>query len=70
MKAAYHDILLADGTLRRGPIVVETDDDGCFLRWHLLEAEEPFTEWVGGTYTVEQKPRPLEKVKNYSCNSF
>lgn len=70
MKRAYHDILLTDGTLLAGPVVVETNRDGSTVGWHLLEAEEPFTEWVGGTYSVEQKPRPLEKVKNNSCNSF
>ena len=59
MKRAYHDILLADGTSLAGPVVVETNRDGSIVSWHLLEAEEPFTEWIGGTYTVEQKPCPL-----------
>ena len=69
MKRAYHDILLPDGTLQQGPVVVETDAEGRFLSWHLLEAEEPpapevlskwcssteepFTEWLGGTYSVD-----------------
>ena len=68
MKRAYHDILLPDGTLQHGPVVVETDSDGRLLSWHLLEkeappapevsgnwcssTEEPQTEWIGGTYTV------------------
>ena len=52
MKRAYHDILLPDGTLQQGPVVVETDSEGRFLGWHLLEGEESFTEWIGGTYTV------------------
>lgn len=62
MKRAYHDILLPDGTLQQGPIVVETDTEGRFLSWHPLNeevsgkwctnTEEPFTEWVGGTYSV------------------
>ena len=52
MKTAYHDILLPDGTLHRGPVIVETDDEGHFLSWHPLKEEEPFTEWVGGNYTV------------------
>ena len=43
MKRAYHDILLPDGTLQQGPVVVETDAEGRFLSWHLLEEEEPFT---------------------------
>ncbi|MBQ8454658.1 MAG: hypothetical protein IJ537_04855 [Bacteroidaceae bacterium] len=50
MKRAYHDIRLPDGTVKKGPLVVETDDEGRFLAWHLLLQEEPFTEWVGGTY--------------------
>lgn len=52
MKRAYHDILLPNGTLEKGPVVVETDQDGQFLSWHRLQAEEPFTEWIGGTYTI------------------
>ena len=54
MKRAYHDILLPDGTLQQGPVVVETDEDGHFLRWHFLIKEEPLTEWLGGTYEVKQ----------------
>ncbi|MCR5849775.1 MAG: hypothetical protein K6G92_03570 [Bacteroidaceae bacterium] len=50
MKRAYHDILLPDGTRHRGPVVVETDDEDRLLSWHLLDGEEPFTEWVGGIY--------------------
>ena len=50
MKRAYHDILLPDGTLQKGPIVVETDKFGRIINWHKLEKEEPFTEWIGGTY--------------------
>ena len=68
MKRAYHDILLPDGTLQHGPVVVETDAEGRFLGWHLLgeeappapetlgrwctNTEEAFTEWIGGTYVV------------------
>jgi hypothetical protein len=68
MKRAYHDILLPDGTLQHGPVVVETDSEDRFLGWHLLDekaphapevlgnwcssTEESLTEWIGGTYTV------------------
>ena len=55
MKRAYHDILLSDGTLQHGPVVVETDDAGRFLSWHLLQQEEPFTEWVGGCFQLNDK---------------
>ena len=50
MNRAYHDIILPDGHLQDGPVVVETDQNGRFLSWHPLEGEEPFTEWIGGTY--------------------
>ncbi|MBO7118794.1 MAG: hypothetical protein J6W03_00555 [Bacteroidaceae bacterium] len=53
-KKAYHNILLTDGTLQQGPVVVETDEGGHFLNWHFLQQEEPFTEWIGGTYSVPQ----------------
>jgi len=53
---AYHDILLPDGILQQGPVVVETNAKGQFLGWHFLQQEEPFTEWVGGTFCV---PLPL-----------
>lgn len=52
MKRAYHDIILPDGTLQKGPIVVETDEAGHLLSWHLLEEEEAQTEWIGGTYKI------------------
>jgi len=52
LKRAYHNILLPDGTLLEGPVVVETDSEGHFLDWHKLQQEEPFTEWLGGTYSV------------------
>ena len=44
MKRAYHDILFKDGTLHRGPVIVETDNEGHFLSWHPLTEEEPFTD--------------------------
>lgn len=54
MKRAYHDILLPDGILLQGPVVVETDNEGHFQSWHLLQQEESFTEWVGGIYTLSK----------------
>jgi len=49
MKRAYHDIILPDGTRQAGPVVVETDTAGQLVGWHMLEREEPSTEWLGGT---------------------
>ena len=51
-KRAYHDILLPDGTLHQGPIVVETDREGHVVGWHEMQGEEPFTEWIGGTFST------------------
>lgn len=50
MKRAYHDIVFSDSTTVEGPVVVETDEEGHNLSWHKLEEEEPYTEWIGGTY--------------------
>ena len=50
MKRAYHDILLPDGTLQQGPVVVETEETDCLLSWYPLQQEEAFVEWVGGTF--------------------
>lgn len=47
-RLAYHKLELPDGRLIEGPVVVETDEEGHILSWHLLKGEEPFTEWVGG----------------------
>ena len=55
MKRAYHNIRLADETLHKGPIVVETNDEGHVLSWHQMKEEEPFTEWIGGTYLLPPK---------------
>ena len=55
MKRAYHDILLPDGTLQRGPIIVETDKDGHLLSWHKLQEEEPFVEWIGETFDCRKR---------------
>lgn len=54
MKRAYHDILLPDGTLQQGPVVVETDETGCLLSWYPLQQEEAFVEWIGGTCHIDE----------------
>lgn len=55
MKRAYHDIILPNGTLQKGPVIVETNIDGHLLDWHKLEGEEPFTEWIGGSYRLTEE---------------
>jgi len=57
MKRAYHEIILPNGTHQQGPVVVETDMEDHFLNWRKLESEEPFTEWIGGSYRLTEKPR-------------
>ena len=63
MKRAYHDILLPDGTLQRGPVVVETSTDNQLICWHRLEQEEPFTEWIGGTYEIKDNKTNQAHIK-------
>ncbi|MDO5488542.1 MAG: hypothetical protein Q4F52_00320 [Bacteroidaceae bacterium] len=53
MKKAYHRLLLPDGIVVNGPVVVETDENGSFLCWRFLRVEEPATIWCGGTYNIE-----------------
>lgn len=48
-RKAYNQILLPDGTIVPGPVVVEFYEDGTYS-YHPLTAEEPFTEWIGGTF--------------------
>ncbi len=52
MKAAYHRLLLPDGQMIEGPVVVETDEENRFVAWHLLHGEEAQTLWQGGTYRL------------------
>lgn len=60
-KRAYHSILQPNGEVTQGPVVVTTDREGKLIEWHLLDGEEPMTEWIGGTY--EQKVSEAEKDK-------
>lgn len=55
MKRAYHQLILPDGTCQEGPVVVETDAEGRLIGWHLLQGEEPFTEWVGGVASLRSE---------------
>lgn len=56
-KLAYHHIVLPDGN-REDMVVVEVDEQGHYLSHHALQGEEPFVEWVGGTFEIE-------RLKNY-----
>ena len=62
MKRAYHDILLPDGTLQHGPVIVETDAEGQYLGWRRLREEEALTEWIGGTFTLADSCQKEKKV--------
>ena len=50
IKRGYHRMQAADGQIVEGPLVVEIEEDGTLLSYHSLHQEEPFTEWVGGTF--------------------
>ena len=50
IKRAYHIMQTAEGQIIEGPLVVELDEDGTFVSYHLLQQEEAATEWVGGTF--------------------
>ena len=50
VKRAYHRIQTTDGQVLEGPVVVELDENGNYLSHHILQQEEPATEWVGGTF--------------------
>lgn len=52
MKVAYHRLLLPDGQMVEGPVVVETDAENRFVAWQPLHGEEAGTLWRGGTYTL------------------
>ncbi len=45
---AYNRLITPDGTAH-GPVIVRFTDDGQFLDFRPLIAEEPFVEWEGGT---------------------
>ena len=55
IKTAYHRLCLPNGEQIEGPVVVETDEQECFVGWHLLCNEEPNTLWRGGTYKIKEK---------------
>ncbi len=44
----FHHLVLLSGE-RVGQSVVSVNDSMHVLHWHLLDSEEPFTEWLGGT---------------------
>lgn len=50
---AYNKVVLRDGTLQT-LVVVCFDDGGRYLSHHPLLAEEPFVEWVGGTFDLRK----------------
>ena len=50
IRRGYHRIRKADGQIIEGPLVVELTDEGSMLSYYLIDNEEPYTEWQGGTY--------------------
>ena len=53
-RLGYHRIILPDGTMQP-MVVVEVNEQGTYIAHHSLQGEEPFVEWVGGTYNIEIK---------------
>ena len=51
-KLAYHHLIQADGK-QEDLVVVEVDEQGRYITHYPLRGEEPFVEWVGGTYVVK-----------------
>ncbi len=56
-RRAYHFLTLPDGRRINGPVVVCFDDDEKMLSWHLLDAEEPSTEWIGGHFDTRKREK-------------
>ena len=50
-KFGYHHIMLPDGHTE-DCVVIEVNEEGLYVSHHKLTEEEPFVEWVGGTYCV------------------
>ena len=53
IKRAYHRIQTVEGQMIEGPLVVEQNEGGTFVSYHLLRQEEAATEWVGGTFLIQ-----------------
>lgn len=53
-KYAYHRLRLASGEVISGPVTVTVDSNLNIVEWHLLQAEEPMVEWVGGEFCEKQ----------------
>lgn len=51
----FHRLVLGDGRIVEGPVVVVRDNDGRMVSWHLLHGEEPSTAWLGGDFHVKDE---------------
>ena len=56
IRKAYHKLILPGGDTC-SMVVVCFDDSGHYLSHHLLQAEEPFVEWHGGTLDLSHDHR-------------
>ena len=50
MRRAYHKLILPDGTCHKMVVCHIDDHTGRLLDFHTMRGEEPFVEWVGGTF--------------------
>lgn len=53
-RRAYNRVILPDGIICYQQVIV-TDDSGNIIDHYPLTAEEPFTEWIGGTIDLRQQ---------------
>ena len=55
-KVACNRLIQSDGaTLQQ--VVLVLDKEGRITDYYHFEAEEPFVEWIGGTYSINDKIR-------------
>lgn len=52
-RKAYNRVIYNGKTYRQA--IVERNDNGEILRVYEFTAEEPFTEWIGGTHEIESQ---------------
>lgn len=57
-RVAAHHVIVKDKDC--GRCVVVFNPDGTVLDIHSLTQEEPFTEWLGGTLVIDDKPFTID----------
>lgn len=60
-KIAANHINTPDANITLGVVEIEGD---IVRRYYPLEAEQPFTEWIGGSITIRRTPQGLQAFKS------